>query len=124
MRVQPTTVIAFLALVLLWPAIGFADRVAPKPVPAVVWQGVEYRAPLDLDLMGQVQAFEQSSGRKLWETKVYHIRITSQREADVQWVFISGMQAHGGKLLVTIEAGKSYRSDLKTGRVEGIIIYR
>ena len=46
------------ALSLLWPAPAYAKRKAPTPVPAVVWQGVEYRAPLDVEHMGRVQAFD------------------------------------------------------------------
>jgi hypothetical protein len=123
MRVQPITLIPFIAVALFRPPIAYADRVAPKPVQPVVWQGIEYRAPLDLDLMGHVQAFERSSGRKLWETKVYDVRITPRRELDVQLVFISGLQVQGGELLVTNEAGKGYRLDLKTGRVQGGMRY-
>jgi len=42
-------------------------------------------------------------------------------EEDVQWVFVSGLQVRDGKLLVRNEHGKSYRLDLKTGRVEGFV---
>jgi len=73
--------------------------------------------------MGHVQAFDLSSGRKLWETKVYHVWIMPLLEEDVQWVFISGMQIQGGKLLVRNEQGKSFKLDPKTGRVEGAMRY-
>jgi outer membrane protein assembly factor BamB len=114
---------AFAAMALLWPASAFATRKAANPVPPVVWQGVEYRAPLDVDHMGHVQAFELQSRRKLWETKVYHVWIVPLLEEDVQWVFVSSMQVQGGKLVVRNEHGKSYRLDLKTGRIEGAMRY-
>jgi hypothetical protein len=123
MRIQPTALTALAAATLLWPGSAFAKRRAPSPVPSVVSQGVEYRAPLDVEHMGRVQAFELSSGRKLWETKVYHVWIDPLAEEDVQWVFISSMQVQGGKLLVGNENGKSFRLDLKTGRLEGAMRY-
>src|SRR2546426_10024285 len=97
MRVQSTALISLAAATLLWPASASAKRRAPNPVPPVVWQGVEYRAPLDVEHMGYAQAFELPSGRKLWETKVYHVWIVPTLEEDNQWVFISGMQIQGGK---------------------------
>ena len=107
------------ALSFSWPASAYAKRKAPTPVRPVVWQGVEYRAPLDVEHMGYVQAFDLSSGRKLWETKVYHVWIIPLLEQDVQWMFVSGLQVQDGTLLVRNEDGKSYKVDLKTGRVEG-----
>ena len=115
--------VAIAIVTLLFPVSAFAKRKTPKPVPAVVWEGVEYRAPLDLEHMGHVQAFELSSGGKLWETEVYHVWITPAVEEDVQWVFISSMQVQGGKLLVRNENGQSLRLDLKTGRIEGALRY-
>jgi hypothetical protein len=84
---------------------------------------VEYRAPLDAEHIGYVQAFELPSHRKLWETKVYHVWIIPLLEEDVQWVFISGMQVQDGQLLVRNENGRTYRLDLKTGHVEGAVRY-
>src|SRR5882672_6131935 len=123
MHVKPTALIAFAVASLFWPDSVFAKRSAPSPVPPVVWQGVEYRAPLDVANMGHVQAFELSSGRKLWDTKVYDVRIIPLLEEDVQWVFISALQVQDGKLLVRNEAGKSFRLNLSTGRVEGAMSY-
>src|SRR5262245_38412660 len=95
--------IAIATLALFSPDTAFAKRKAPKPVPPVVWEGVEYRAPLNVEHMGCVQAIELSSGRKLWETEVYHVWIVPTLEEDVQWVFISSMKVQGGKLLVRNE---------------------
>lgn len=116
-RTQIVTAMTLAVLSFLWPVSVYAKRNAPAPVPPVVWQGVEYRAPLDIDDVGHVQAFELSSGRKLWETKVYHVWIFPLLED--QWVFISGLQMQDGKLLVRNEQGKSYTVDPKTGRVDG-----
>lgn len=115
--------LAFAAMILLWPASAFAKRRAPSPVLPVVWQGVEYRAPLDVEHMGYIQAFDLASGRKLWDTRVYHVWIIPLHEKDVQWVFISSVQVQNEKLLVTNEKGKSFRLDPRTGRVEGAMRY-
>jgi hypothetical protein len=123
MRVQRAAIIAFATLTLLLPAVAFAKRKAPRPVPPVVWQGVEYRAPLDAEHMGCIQAFELPSRHKLWETKVYHVWIMPFLEEDNQWVFVSSMQVEGEKLLVKREDGKSYKLNLRTGHIEGATRY-
>jgi len=115
--------LALAVLLLNCPVSAFAKRTAPKPVSPVVWEGVGYRAPLGVEQMGCVQAFELSSGRKLWQTEAYHVLILPGLEEDCQWVFISDMQLQNGKLLVHNERGKSFRLDLKTGQVEGSIRY-
>ena len=120
MCVYPAIVIALITMVLIWPVSAFAKRDAPKPVSPVVWEGVEYRAQLDAEHMGHVQAIDINSGRKLWETKVYHVWIMPLLETDVQWIFITNLQVHGRQLLVRNEAGKVYKLDLKTGRVDGV----
>jgi outer membrane protein assembly factor BamB len=121
MRIRKTSLVIFAAANLFLPSSAFAKRSAPIPVPPVVWQGVEYRAPLDVEHMGCVQAFEQSSGRKLWETKVYDVHILPMLEEDVQWVFISSMRVQDGKLLITNEKGKRFQLDMNTGQIDGRI---
>lgn len=116
MRDCVASLLAITAALLLCPASAYAKRKAPKPVPPVIWQGVKYVASHQ---MGHVQAFDLASGRKLWETKVYHVWIMPLAEEDVQWVFICNMQVQDGMLVVSNEAGKTYRLDLQTGRAEG-----
>jgi outer membrane protein assembly factor BamB len=124
MCVQSTALLALTAVAVLWPVAALAKRADPAPVPPVVWNGVEYRAPLDVEQMGRVQAFDLSSGRKVWETKVYHVWILPLTEEDVQWVFISSMRVQDGTLLVKNEKGRSFRLNLKTGRIDGEITRR
>jgi outer membrane protein assembly factor BamB len=124
MRDRAAGLVAIAALLLLSPASAYAKRKAPTPVPPVVWQGVKYVASLEPDQIGRVQAYDEASGRKLWETKVYHVWINPIAEEDVQWVFISSMQIQDGKLVVKNEAGKRYRLDLQTGSVEGRALIR
>src|SRR5258708_4030822 len=69
--VRPPLIIAasLVFLLSLPPSVAFAKRRAPKPVPPLVHEGVEYRAPHAR--MGIVEAVDRASGRKLWETRVY-----------------------------------------------------
>jgi outer membrane protein assembly factor BamB len=106
---------------LLLPSTALTKRRAPKPVPPLVHEGVEYRAPHAL--MGFVEAIDTASGRQLWETRVYYVMIDPLGERDVQDVFITSLQVENGRLLVSNEAGKTFTLDLKTGQVKGSIWY-
>ncbi len=121
MRSHQVVFVGFVALAWLWPATACAKRAPPKPVPPVVHDGVEYRAPLER--MGFVEAVDASSGRKLWETRVYSVFINPFMERDVQDVFITTLKVKNGRLLVSNEAGKTFRVDLRTGHVEGTTLY-
>ena len=118
-RAKATTLAMLGALCLSFAATAHAKRSAPAPVPPVVWEGMEYRAPLGVEHMGCVQAVEAASGLAVWETRVYQVPINPLLEEDVQWVFVSGLQVQNDVLLVNAEDGRSYRLDLRTGRVEG-----
>ena len=115
---QRVTCVCFCVAVVLSQA-AFAIRGAPKDVPPVTYEGVEYRAPQNPSRLGYVEAWDTASGRKLWETRVYRVLINPLLEEDVQWVFIKGLQIRDGKLLVTNEAGRSFTLDARTGRVLG-----
>jgi outer membrane protein assembly factor BamB len=123
MRVYPTVMAVVAAVIFLWPVLAFAKRRAPKPAPPVVSEGVEYRAPLSVEQPGHVEAVELATGKKLWDTEVYHVWIMPLAETDVQWVFITSLQIQNGKLLVSNEDGRRYRVDLKTGHFEGAMCY-
>lgn len=118
MRAYLSAFLMVASAVLLGWTPASAKRLPPEPVPPVIWRGVEYRAPLDVDHMGCVQAFDVASGRKLWETKVYTVRITEKLEEDVQWRFITGLWIQDGKLWATEEWSTWFRLDPTTGRVE------
>jgi hypothetical protein len=48
---------------------------------------------------------------------VFTTLIDSEREEDVQWVFIKGLRLRDGHLIVPSEGGKVYNVDLKTKAV-------
>ena len=94
-----------------------AARLAPKPVPPLLYAGMEYRAPHER--MGHVEAWDIRTGKRLWENKVYSIWVPpwGARE-DSEYVFITGLHVEGSKLIVTNEAGREYKVDLHTGAVD------
>jgi hypothetical protein len=113
--------LGFLAVVIIFfsPFSTFAKRRGPKPVPPVIWNGVEYRARH----MNFVEAVNLSSQQRLWQTKVYFVWYMPLAEKDSQDIFITSLTVRNGKLLVTNEAGKSYWLNLNTGHVEGAARY-
>jgi len=120
---KPRIAIILIFLVAVsWFATASAHRYTPVPTPSIVVEGIKYRAPQNVANMGYVQAFDRTSGQKLWESKIYSVWINPFSEADVQWVFIENIHYVNGVLLVTNELGNNFRLDPKTGKV--IIIAR
>ena len=108
---------------LLLPGLRICQAESARHGSAGGFQGVEYRAPLDVQNLGHVKAIEAVSGRTLWDTRVYHIWILPLVEEDNQWVFINSLEIEDGKLVVGNENGAKYRLNLKTGHVEGAMRY-
>ena len=108
---------------LVVPACAMGKRAAPRDVPPIVHQGVEYSFPHFgyLDEEGQnggvVEARDVKSGRRLWRLKVYTTRRFPWREQDVQDVFITSAKLVGNSLVVTNEKGKTFEVNLATRAV-------
>lgn len=92
-----------------------AKRGAPKPVPPVSADAIEYSAPHEH--MGFVVATDTASRKELWRERIYAVRIDPKLEEDVQHVFIASLAIEGGALIITNERGESYTLDLATRRV-------
>jgi len=88
-----------------------AKRGPPKEVEPLIYNGVKYTAPLDK--MGYVEAFNNTTGEKLREIKVYDIKFDPNMEADVQDIFITNLSIVNGKLIVINEAGVTYEIDIE-----------
>ncbi len=106
------------ALTAMISTYAWAKRMAPKPVKPVVHDGVKYVVPLDNGRVGKIIAQDEQTGKRLWETVVYKVKIDPNLEEDVQWVFVSGLAICDGKLSVTNEKKEQYTVDLKTRKVE------
>jgi hypothetical protein len=124
MKISRLTIAIVAALSL--PAVAFAKRAAPKPVNAIVSNGVRYMAPNIMpkyrsiygkpacNNIGCVEARNNKNGKLLWKVDVYQIKYDPTEERDVQDVFISALAIERGKLIVENEAGAKYSVDLKT----------
>lgn len=96
-------------------APAMAKRAAPKTVPPVTLNSVEYSAPLEL--MGFVVATDITSHKELWRECIYTVPFNPALERDVQDVFITSLVIENGTLVITNECGDSYTLDLATRKV-------
>ena len=95
---------------------GAAKRLAPKPVPPIVSNGVRYSVEGD-GRNQYIVAQEVSTEKVLWRTLVFHTRIDPFKEEDVQWVFINELKLDDKTLFVRDETSRCYSVDLATQRV-------
>ena len=96
---------------------AWAKRTAPRPVSPVVHNGVKYAAPNASGREGRIEARDEKTGEKLWETMIYTVKIDPRLEEDVQWVFITSLAVRDEAILVTNEKNEQYIFDLKTRKV-------
>jgi len=109
-----------LAVAAMITAEAWAKRAGPKPVAPVVHDGVRYVAPNTNGREGKVEARSEKTGTRLWDVVVYTVKIDPNLEEDVQWVFITGLEARGSFLLVTNEKGERFQVDLKTRKAQKV----
>ena len=99
---------------------AMAKRVAPKDVPPIVTNGIQYSAKVD-GRDSFVVATDVATGKNLWRVKVFHTRIEFWRgEEDNQWIFISDMKLNGDSLLIRNEKNRCYSIFLNTRRVKSM----
>ena len=111
---KPVLVVAVLLLALAATAL-MAMREPPAPVAPVVHNGVKYTAPAEQ--MGYVVAFNASSGAKLWEQKIYDVKLDPTLEADIQFIYIRNLAIQGNELVITNEAEARYAMNLSSRAV-------
>ena len=99
---------------------AWAKRAGPKSVAPVIHDGVKFVAPNNNGREGKVEARGEKTGEKLWDVVVYTVKIDPNLEADVQWVFITGLAVRGNTLLVTNEKNEQFTLDLKTRKIEKV----
>jgi hypothetical protein len=92
------SVLVFLSVLITTAAS--AKRIAPKPVPPIIRDGVLYSAPNDNGRIEYVSASDAKTRKKLWDIKIYEPIIDPNLEEDVQWVFITDLRLAGHFLLV------------------------
>lgn len=102
----------------------FAKRIAPKEVPPLIHEGVEYR----VIHWGHVSGYDQNGGyievidseteKKIWEIKVYTIEYNSSFEKDAQDIFITEIKIEDNNLIVWNEVRDKFVIDLMTKEVK------
>jgi len=100
----------------LFVSVVFAERSEPAKVQPVTHQGIEYRAPHEK--MGVVEAWDNATGKMLWDTKVYTVNYDPKMEKDVQDIFITKLEIKDDQLIVTNESQNRYSIDVKTQEVK------
>ena len=101
-------------MVAVLPAVSahHTKRPPPKPVPPLIHNGIEYRAPQHVDHLGTVEAWDVKTRQRIWWRQIYVVMIDVAMETDVQWVFIKIMNISGYKLIIVNERGHRYELDL------------
>ena len=105
------------ALLALFASTAVAKRAAPSNVRPIVVNGVQYRAPLEVEKIGFVQAWDVAKNKLLWEKKVYSSTYNPLLERDVQWVFITELQLKDGLIFVNNERGERFSLDSNSKKV-------
>jgi hypothetical protein len=108
--------IAIAVLVINTPPLQ-AKRRAPKAVASVVYRDTSYSAPNDNGRLGYILASD-STGKVLFQIRVFETEIDAELEEDVQWVFITELKLTGHSLIVTDEKSRCYSVDLQTRTVK------
>lgn len=117
MRVSVKVIFLSIFLVItILAARVYADRAAPPAVQPMEYNGIRYEVPNTVEKMGVIQAYDKSTGKKLWEKKAYRVFINPMAEKDTQWVFIKQIGIENGKLVVTNEKEKQVKLDPVTGK--------
>jgi hypothetical protein len=106
------SVLVFLSVLITTAAS--AKRIAPKPEPPIIRDGVLYSAPNDNGRIEYVSASDAKTKKKLWDIKIYESIIDPNLEEDVQWVFITDLRLAGHFLLVKDERFRCYRINIAT----------
>jgi hypothetical protein len=110
------TLVVLMALAISVPR-SWAKRLAPKPVPPVVYRGTTYSVPNDNGRIGYIVASD-SAGRNLFQIKIFETKIDPNLEEDVQWIFITELKLAGSRLIVTDEKSRCYTVELETNTVK------
>ena len=88
-------------------AANALKRHAPEASP-IIYKGIRFKSHFYFDA-GAVEAFDAKTGKKVWQKKVFDVKINPHMEFDNQWVKITSLEiTKEGDLLVKDERGGSY----------------
>jgi hypothetical protein len=93
-------------------SVSLAKRRAPKIVPPIKTEKIEYRAPHKQ--MGCVEAWSIKRHQMIWYRQIYVVKYNVSIETDVQDVFITSMELKDNSLIIKNELDSEYQLDLET----------
>lgn len=108
---------------LLVPFVLVAVHAKRGPAPRIeplTKDGIRFVVPNDDGRRGYVRAEEAESGKVLWETTLYRVKVSSRLEEDVQWVFIAQAKLDGRTLLLVDERQRTYALDIEKKTVRRV----
>ena len=102
---------------------ALAKRMAPKEVPIITHEEIEYSAPHFTYLFsnemkhngGYLLAKDAKTRNKMWLKEIYEIKINPFLERDVQEIFITEIKILDGKLQIKDQKERTFIVDPKTG---------
>jgi len=116
--------VIFLVVILgIGVGLSYAKRAAPKEIPPIAFEGVNYSAPpwgyfkKRKQNGGYIEATSPEAGKLLWELRVYEVKYDTNLESDVQDVFITSLKIVDRNLEVLNEAGDKFVVDLSKHKV-------
>jgi hypothetical protein len=89
---------------------------APKIVPPIKTEKIEYRAPHGQ--MGCVEAWGTKRHQMIWRRQIYVVKYDVYLETDVQDVYITSMELKDNNLIIKNERDSEYQLDLETLEVK------
>ena len=104
------------------PALSFAKRLPPAPVPDVYFENIRYIAEHRFEDGGYVKTMQVTNGETTGSTRIYKTRYRPNLEQDVQDVFIKSIVLDIGtrKLFISNERDEIYSLNIDTQEVERI----
>ena len=107
-----------LALSLIFAFSAYAKRTAPVSVPPLTIGNIKIVVPNDDGFRGYVEAWDITSGEKLWDKTVFKVWKNPLKEADVQWIFIKSITKQDEKIIILDEKDRQFSLDPKTQQVK------
>lgn len=95
------TYLLCLVFISLLTVTAYSKRVAPAEVKPVAYENIQYEAPVSR--MGYIEAYDLSSGKKLWEKQVYVVKYKPFLERDAQDIYIKDLKIQVSKVGVFLE---------------------
>jgi hypothetical protein len=91
-----------------------AKRGPVAKVQPLIVDEIEYRVNNSGEKVGVIEAWNKTSGIKLWEKQVYSYLMDPFLERDVQWVFITSLSLDNSKRMIRVsnEKGDIFFVDL------------